>query len=203
MGFGWLLTGYFFTFVVSLYSPLSFAMLAGYPMMIMALWSLAPYHRHFRTVFYLSFLSLPFALYYAIYGLGKMGVSFPAKLFEGALWQSVEWTYFAFSLLFTLMLLWAIMALCGELGLVKLQGNAMRNAMLICLMYVFDMISRLPVSFIQAYQGYIVLPVLLLRLITIFLNIFLIYGCYRHICSEAEEIGRKNKQNRSKREEEK
>ena len=34
MGFGWFLVGYFFVSVVSVYSPLSFAMLVGYPRMI-------------------------------------------------------------------------------------------------------------------------------------------------------------------------
>ena len=74
MGFGLLLIGYFFVAVVSLFSPLSLAMLVGYPLMITALWRLAPYQRNFRTAFFFSFLSLPFAFYYALQALGEWGL---------------------------------------------------------------------------------------------------------------------------------
>ena len=201
MGFGWLLVGYFFASVISLYSPLSFAMLAGYPMMIMGLWMLAPYHRYLHIAFYASFFSLPFAIYYAIYGLGQMGADFPKHWFDGALWQTVEWGYFAFSLFFTVLLLSAIMLLCRELYLIKLQGNAMRNMLLMGVMYLLDFIGRLPISFIQSHRGYIAVPVLFLRLITIFLNIYLIYGCYRYICPEGEQFkGRGKRKNTGKEE---
>ncbi len=193
MGFGWLLAGYFFVSVISLYSPLSIAMLAGYCMMILGLWSLAPYHRYFRTAFYASFFSLPFAFYYAVYGLGQMGVALPKHWFEGTLWQTVEWAYFAFSLLFTALLLLAIMTLCRELCLTKLQGSAMRNMLLMGVMYLFDFIGRLPIGFIEAHRGYIAIPVLLLRLITVFLNVYLIFGCYRYICPEGEQRESKRK----------
>lgn len=186
MGFGWFLTGYFFVSVVSLYSPLSFAMLAGYLLIMLGLWKLAPYYRYFKTVFYATFLSLPFAVYYALYGLGKMGFSSPMWLFEGALWQTVEWLYFAFTLVFTMLWLFGVMGLCRELSLQKQQAGAMRNILLIGVTYLFDMISRLPVSFIASRQMYFLIPVLLMRIITVFLNEFLIYGCYRYICPESE-----------------
>jgi hypothetical protein len=182
VGFGWLLVGYFFVAVVSIYSPLSFAMLLGYPMMIYGLWQLAPYQRYFRVSFFFSLLSLPFALYYACYGLGKMGISMPAV---GAMFATVEWIYFVFTLLFTALWLFAIYSLCRELGHQRSLAGAIRALVFFALAQVLDLAARLPMGTVASY---LVLPAVLLRLITIFLNIYVIYLCYRYICPEGEEF---------------
>ena len=189
MGFGWFLTGYFFVSVISLYSPLSFAMLAGYPMLIFALRQLAPYHRAFKACFYLSFVSLPFALYYGAYGLSQTGL-FSLPIFAGATWQSVEWSYFVFTLVFTALWLYAVAQLSGELGVPRLQGAAMRNLLMFALLCVLDFVARLPIPFIQKYPGYFGIPIVLLRLLLIFLNLYLIYSCYRTIGPEGEDLVR-------------
>ena len=188
MGFGWLMVGYFFTFVISLYSPLSFAMLAGYPMMIVGLGYLAPYHPQLKRTFFISFLSIPFALYYSFYAFSQLGIGASMPIFTGMMWQIAEWAYFIFSVLFMLMLLRAIAALCGELELVRWQINAMRNLLVIGIMYLFDLVARLQLPFMWGLNGYLVLLSLLLRILLIFMNLYLIYGCYRHICPEGEEV---------------
>lgn len=185
MGFGWLLVGYFFVAVVSIYSPLSFAMLAGYPLMIYGLWQLAPYHRYFRVSFFFSFLSLPFAVYYAIYGFGQMGFSVPSV---SALFATVEWIYFVFTVLFVALWLFAIFSLCRELAHARLLTCALRALIFFGLAQIADFAGRLPISFIRNNQGYFALPAVLLRLIVIFLNLYLIYQCYRHICPQGEEF---------------
>ena len=182
MGFGWFLIGYFFVCVVSIYSPLSFAMLAGYPMMIYGLWQLAPYQRYFRVCFFFSFVSLPFALYYACYGLGQMGLAMPAV---GAIFATVEWIYFVFTLLFTALWLFAIYSLCRELCHQRTLAASIRAMIFFALTQVLDLVARLPVG---AAARYFVLPAVLLRLITIFLNMYLIYLCYRYICPQGEEF---------------
>lgn len=185
MGFGWLLVGYFFVAVVSIYSPISFAMLAGYPMMIYALYQLAPYQRYFRVSFFFSFLSLPFAGYYTIYGLGQMGLPMPSV---GAIFATVEWVYFVFTLLFVASWLFAILSLCRELAHARLLGCATRSMIFFAVAQIADFVGRLPVAFIRAHQGYFALPAVLLRLIVIFLNLYLIYQCYRYICPQGEEF---------------
>ena len=191
MGFGWFLIGYFFVSVMSLYSALSFAMLAGYPMMIFALRQLAPYHRYFRVGFYASILSLPFALYFGLFGLGEMGL-LSLSVFKGATFDTVQWVYFVFTLLFTALWLYGIMAFCSELGHLRLQGCALRNLVLFGVTYFFDFIARLPLGFVQRYQGYFAAPVLLMRFIVIYLNLYLIFSCYRAFGPEGEELS-KNK----------
>lgn len=185
MGFGWLLVGYFFVAVMAIYSPLSFAMLAGYPMMVYGLYQLAPYHRYFRVSFFFSLLSLPFAGYYALYGLGQMGFSMPSV---SAIFAGVEWVYFVFSMLFMALLLFAIFSLCRELQHARLLASATRALCFFALAQAVDLTGRLPVSFIMENQGYFALPAVLLRLIVIFLNLYLIYQCYRYICPQGEEF---------------
>ena len=185
MGFGWFLVGYFFVSVVSIYSPISFMMLAGYPMMIFGLLQLAPYQRYFRVAFYFSFVSLPFALYYSVYGLGKMGFSMPAV---DAAFATVEWVYFAFTLLFTALWLFAVFSLCRELGHAKLLAGATRALIFFAAAQIMELVARLPIGFVQANSGYFALPAILLRLVTIFLNIYILYLCYRYVCPQGEEF---------------
>ena len=94
MGFGWLMVGYLFANI-----PLSFAKLLGYPLMIMALWRLAPYHSRFRYAFYSSFASLPFALYFSLSAFSQLGF-LDLTFLNGTVYNVVQWCYFAFSLFF-------------------------------------------------------------------------------------------------------
>ena len=197
MGFGWFLIGYFFVSVMSLYSSLSFAMLAGYPMMIFALRQLAPYHRYFRVGFYVSILSLPFAVYFGLYGLSELGLVSLSAL-GGVLSDTVQWVYFVFTLLFTALWLYGIMDFCREIGHLRLQGCALRNLMLFGITYLFDFIARLPIGFVQRYQGYFAAPVLLMRIIVIYLNLYLIFSCYRAFGPEGEELSKNKRKEEGK-----
>lgn len=185
MGFGWFLTGYFFVSVMALFSPLAFAMLVGYPMMIFGLWRLAPYHKYLRVAFFASFLSLPFAFYYAFYAFSRYGLTVPAFI-GGETLQTVEWVYFVFVLLFSILWVAAVSALCAELGLVRLQGNAWRNLIVLGVTTLVDLVARLPIPFIAAHRGYFAVPVLLLRFIVVFLNEILLFECMRSIRPEGE-----------------
>ncbi|MBQ8357175.1 MAG: hypothetical protein IJX39_05135 [Clostridia bacterium] len=207
MGFGWLLIGYFFANVMSLYSPLSFAMLAGYPMMIMGLYHLAPYHPRFRYTFYASFVSLPLAIYFALYGFSQMGFGY-FPFFTGTFYTVMEWCYFAFSLLFHALFLFAVAGLTRELGLIALEGNAWRNLIFVGTYYLLDGIARMPIPWIMAHQGYFSLSLILLRICFILLNIYLIYKCYRYICPEGEEnmpdkLSQKSKKQKREKEDKK
>ena len=185
MGFGWLLTGYFFVSVVALFSPLAIAMLVGYPMMIFGLFRLAPYHKYLRVAFFASFFSLPFAFYYAFYAFSRYGLAVPA-FFTGKTFETVEWIYFVFVLLFTILWMAAVSALCAELGLVRLRGNAWRNLIVLGVTTLVDLVARLPIPFIETYSGYFAVPVLLLRFIVVFLNGILLFECMRNIRPEGE-----------------
>ena len=190
MGFGWLTIGYFFVATVSmtalsLQSPLAIGILAGYPMMVFGLYLLAHYHRYFRVAFYTSLPTLLLAVYYAFQALAQFGLSVP--LITSAA-STVSWLHFAWHSLLTFLFLLGIADLCRELGLMRHRINAWRNVFLFALTTLLDFISRLPIGFIQTYQGYFLTPALLVRLAVVFLNLHLLFSCFRDICSADEGI---------------
>lgn len=187
MGFGWLLVGYFFSNVMSLYAPLSFAKLVGYPMMVFGLYHLAHYHDRFRYCWYFSFASLPFALYFSFYGLAQLGIGAQWWILGGKFFQITEWCYAAMTLILHVMLLYAIIGLCSELKLVGIQSNAYRNLIMVGLYYVLYLVSVLPFAFIRDHAGFFALPLVLLRIFFLILNMMLIFNCYRYICPEGDE----------------
>ena len=187
MGFGWLLVGYFFSNVMSLYTPLSFAKLIGYPMMVFGLYHLAHYHDRFRYCWYFSFASLPFALYFSFYGLSQLGIGTQWWILGGIFLQAVEWAYAGMTLILHAMLLYAIIGLCAELRLIGIQSNACRNLIMVGLYYALYLFARLPFAFVQENAGFFALPLVLLRISFLILNMMLIFNCYRYICSEGDE----------------
>lgn len=187
MGFGWLLMGYFFVHIMSLYSPLSVAMLVGFPMMIYGLRLLSPYHRYFHFSFYCTILSLPFALYFSAYGLSQLFVSFQElPLLTGGFFDAMEWGYFVFSLGFHALLLLSIAGLTAELQLRSVQSSAWRNLIMVGLYFLIDGFARLPIAWIAENRNLFSLSVILLRLCYVLFNEYLIFQCYRHICPEED-----------------
>ena len=183
MGFGWLLVGYFFANIMSLYSELSFAMLAGYPLMLIGLWRLAPYHKRFYQCFFVTLPALPFALYFSLVATTKFGLLTAAPILQGSVYAVVEGIYFLYSFLLHVLLLLAISGLAAELGLLRHQSAALRNLVLIALYTVVYLIARLLPA---EQQSLFVLPLILLRYLYIFLNLWLLFRCYRHICPEGD-----------------
>lgn len=187
MGFGWLLMGYFFSHIMTLYSPLSFAMLVGYPMMIYGLFQLAHYHDLLKNCFFFSFLSLPFAVYFGFYGLHHIGLLPAFSFLTGTFFSVVEIAYFAFTLLFQCFLLYGISGLTRELQLMRLQGNAWRNFLIVIICYLVDGVARLPIPWMLKNRNIFTLSIVLMRLAYLLLIEWLIFKCYRHICSEDED----------------
>lgn len=187
MGFGLLLTGYFAVNVIALYSPLSVVMLIGYGLMILALFLLAPYHKRFYQCRNLSFLALPFALYYTVYGLTAVHVLPEMALFSSALDTAVDWAYFAYTLLLQLLLLYAVSRLACELEIIKLQAGALRNMIFVAIYHLLYLCAQLPFAFIQNNIGLLSLPIVILRLVCVFCNVWLFYCCYRTILPEGSD----------------
>ena len=53
-------------------------------------------------------------------------------------------------------------------------------------MYLIELASRLPISLITEHRAVLAIPALFMRLVTVFLNMYLLYGCYRYIAPEDE-----------------
>ena len=186
MGYGLLLIGYFMANILPVISFLSVAMPIGYAVMAVALWRLAPYERKFLFGFVAALVTLPVALYYAAYGLVSLG-GVTEGFFAPAVFSAVSWLYFALSLAFTVLLLWAQAAFAKESALFSLQSNAWRNLTFVGMYHLLyltvNVLNALGVPHTSAF----VIPMTMLRYLCVFLNLWLFFRCYRHILPEGSE----------------
>ena len=186
MGYGLLLIGYFMANILPVISFLSFAMPFGYALMAVALWRLAPYERRFLFAFGTALFTMPVAIYYAIYGVLSLfggGTGF----FSPAVFTVIEFIYFALSLAFAVLLLWAQAAFAKESGLFSIQNIAWRNLVFVVIYHllylVVSILNLCGVPHVSAF----VIPMTLLRYLTVFLNLWLFFRCYRYILPEGSE----------------
>ncbi|MBE6554740.1 MAG: hypothetical protein E7663_00705 [Ruminococcaceae bacterium] len=186
MGFGWLMIGYFAVNIMALYQPLSMIMLIGYPMMIAGLFRLAPYEKRFHISRDLSFLTIPFAIYYALFGLSSIGILPPLSFFDGIGADIVEWCYFALTLALHALILWGIAELTRELSLFTFQSAALRNLIFVMIYHLLYLIISLPLS--SAFAPHFAVAVMILRLLCVFLNLWLFFKCHRIIIPEESMI---------------
>jgi len=94
--------------------------------------------------------------------------------------------YTVFTILFTALWLFALFSLSRELSHKKLMGCALRSLIFFGLNSALYLISQLTILFVKSSAPYFAIPVLLLRVISIFLNLYFIYLCYRYIGPQEE-----------------
>ena len=189
MGFGWLIVGYFMVHIMAVNSTFSVAMLLGYPLMIAGLFRLAPYQKRLFYAFCFSFLSLPFAVYFALLGLHNVGLFVGLSIFEGAFFDTVQMLYIIFSFAFHTLVLSGIAALAAELGLYDTQRIALRNLTFMAIYCVLHHIISMPLAFFEKHGALFALSVTLIRFLCAFLNIWLFFRCYRYIEPEGADGG--------------
>ena len=186
MGYGLLLIGYFMANILPVISFLSVAMPIGYAVMAVALWRLAPYERKFLFSFGTALVILPVSLYYAVYGLARL-VGDSTGILSPTVFGVVTWLYFALSLAFTVLLLWAQASFARESGLFTVQSNAWRNLTFVGLYHLL----YLAVSILGAcgvpHTSAFVIPMTMLRYLCVFLNLWLFFRCYRYILPEGSD----------------
>ncbi|MDD7700747.1 MAG: hypothetical protein PT951_04365 [Eubacteriales bacterium] len=189
MGFGWLLIGYLLAALMSLYRPLSVAMLIGWPLIIAGLSKLAHYERFFRYGYFLSFFSLPFALFFAAEGL-SFAEWIPAFRFLEVSYKLFSVCYFLFYFAIHLFLLLGIARLSKTLPLPETELFAWRNFVILAVYQVLYLVLLLPVPLFKNYGGYFALPLTLLRLLSVLLNLWLFYRCFMKILPADRDLTR-------------
>ena len=184
MGFGCLFIGYFFANMMPpAASPLSLAKLIGYPLMIAAFYRLAPYHKRFLYCFFASFATLPFAVYYGMIGLAQFSVIPTYWFLTGTFYTVVEICYIAVSLALHVLMLLAIIGLTEVLKHTTLLTAAWRSFVCACAYFLLRILMLIPC----AMQKYLLAITLLLWLCMLFMNLFLLFKCYRYICAEGDD----------------
>ena len=186
MGYGLLLIGYFLANILPVISFLSVAMPIGYAVMAVALWRLAPYDKRFLYGFSAALVTIPVALYYAVYGIVNLGGD-GTLLFAPSVYAVISWVYFAFSLAFTALVLWAQAAYARESGLSTLQNNAWRNLTFVGIYHLLYLTVSILGAFGAKHTSAFVIPMTMLRYLCVFLNLWLFFQCYRTILPEGSE----------------
>ena len=188
MGFGLLLIGYFIAYVIPVVEQLALAMPLGYVVVLTALTLLAPYAKGFLLTRNVTFAALPVSLYYAVTGTASWGTfTLPAWLTGPALSTAAEWYYFLFVLAFHVCLLRTLATFTGEMGLPALQAAAWRNLLIVVIYLALFLLLSLLLPLFSDYGGLFVLPLTLLRLVFVFLDIYLFFRCYRLILPEGSD----------------
>ena len=186
MGYGLILIGYFMVNILSTISFLSVAMPIGYALMAFALWRLAPYERRFLFAFGTALLAIPVAVYYAVYGVLSLfggGTGF----FSPAVFTVIEFVYFAFSFAFVILLLWAQAAFAKESELFSVQNVAWRNLVFVVIYHLLYLVVNILNLCGVPHMSAFVIPMTMLRYLTVFLNLWLFFRCYRYILPEGSE----------------
>jgi hypothetical protein len=95
----------------------------------------------------------------------------------------VQIVYLAVSLVLHVMILLAVAGLCKELKQIELRGNAYRNLIFVGAYFLLRLLMLLPAPALQRLIG----VTLLIWLCMVFLDLFLLFRCYRYICPEGDE----------------
>jgi len=185
MGFGLLLMGYFLVNVLPVISVFSAAMLMGFPLMLLGLYRLAPYHKFFYFSFLFTFTGLPFGLYYTLFALGDVGAVPALAVLGGAVFTAVEWAYLVWGLSFHVLVLLGVAFLTTELGLFGLQSAAFRNLTFSAIYYLLFLVIKMP--FLAAHAIPFVIPLTILRYLCVFLNLWLFFRSYQVILPEGSD----------------
>ena len=188
MGFGLLVIGYFLTSVMTVYTPFTAAMLIGYPLMALAFYRLAPYWRRFLLPLALCCVGIPFGVYLTLFSFAKIGLVGALPIFGEGVFAVVEWLYFVYLLALHLTVLWSLAAYMQELGLLSLQSTALRNLTFVAIYHFIYLVANLPLAFFREHGTAFALPIVLMRYLCVFLNLWLFFRCYRNILPEGSDI---------------
>ncbi len=181
MGFGFLFVGYLLTLNFAFESLTLFPALC---LMLVGLFSLAPYHRAFREARLWGFVLAAFSSAYFVAEIVRMAGGVGEELFD-LLKDSILLPAITLLLLvFHDRLLRGCEALCEETELPKLQYAAKRNRFLSWLAFSFYLLLSLPLraDWYIGVVGAAFLPVFLFRLAVGCMNAYLIWRCYMWIC---------------------
>ena len=188
MGFGLLLVGYIFAFVVTvgLGNYLFAGMLIGGFLMFLGLCELRKYCPTF------------------LYALIADVILILCSFFETAVWidgifllesgigsdaflRIFDWFEIGINLVFNLTLLYGIADLSRRVEYPQTREKAYRNMVFVGVFNVFQILMLIPGTIFDRDKGFFMTLLLILQVIYAIFNAFLIFKCYAMICPEGEE----------------
>ena len=187
MGFGLLFLGYIATFLMSLNSFGFVFRLTGCAIMLSAFSKLSQYERSFIYVrlscFCMMLASLcesimTLSLDYGVFDLGFTGDTAKNICIS---------VFFSAAVILHFFLYRSIYKLSSDVGVEKIKLNSMRFGAFAVIEIVI-LISALAIWYVSpSIAKYIVMVAMLYPYVIFFLNLLLIYSCYKNICEEGDE----------------
>lgn len=189
MGFGLLLIGYFAVYFMTMNPVGSFIRLAGYCLITYASVKLRKYHRSFSylTVLSVVMLAVSAVLVVAdVSGYLYNGLILDTLLISESQKMVVGYVDQGLSFFFQTAMLYGIRCIARETEIKKISTNAIRNFIFVCFYYFVYLLRFVPFSGIRAVQMELTVIAWVSYFVWIFLNIFLLFSCYSHICDEGD-----------------
>ena len=188
MGFGYLLIGYIFTFVVTIgLGPYLFAgLLIGGFLMYLGLSEL----RRYCPVFLYSLIASVMIILCSFYETAAWIDSyFVLKLGITDIQRVFDWIEFALYLIFNLTMLYGIADLSRRVDFPDTKEKALRNMIFVIVYNAFQLVTFLP--FVKALEdvdrGALMTLLMIANIVYTVVNAFLLFKCYAMICPEGQE----------------
>ena len=186
MGFGLLLFGYAFAFVLSL-SPYPYVLaLIGYAIMLEAFIKLGRYNARFIRCIYLLIPMLLCSAYTAVGEISAMISPENLVIFSAGVKDAVMYIELALVVAFNILLALALRSIAKDVGIEKIQSKSFTLIFAVSVytvtalaLHVF-MDPQSEVGVVFTYASYII------RFIWAVIGIVTLFDCYRTICDEGD-----------------
>lgn len=188
MGFGPLLVGYIFAYVVTvgLGNYLFAGMLIGGFIMFLGLSEL----RKYCPTFLYAIISCVLLILCSFY---ETAVWFDGMLLlesgvgSETMQRIFDWVELAINLIFNISVLYGIADLSRRVEYPETRQKAYRNMVFVGVFNAFQLLMLIPNTVFDTDKGFFMTLLLILQVIYAMFNAFLIFKCYAMICPEGEE----------------
>ena len=179
MGFGILLVGYFFAYLMANISP-AFAFAGAYLMILGAI-KLKDYNTKFSYVIYPSGAIMLIALKDTVLDILSIFGTEPAFFGLPAVETVFNLMQIGAAVLLHLTLYLAVADIASEVGVDKIRVSAWRNLWFFIAYTAICAVRYLPISYGDVFLSYLNLIIRFMQLLWIFFSIFMLFSCFRNI----------------------
>lgn len=195
MGFGWLLCGYFATFMMRWHDYGFIAVMIGCFIMWNATLRLKDYCPAFLLTGACSIALIVLSCYDV---LDLLSTTFPIRIpfVTETVTAVVDGADFVLEMALQFCLLYAVMRLSREVGVAKIYGKIGLYMSLFAVCTALQIAMWIAPTLVNIADGFLFKTLLLFLLMSYLMVSFLLFRCYQYICPEGEENGKERKPSR-------
>lgn len=191
MGFGFLLAGYFFAFLMSNLHP-AFGFAGAY-LIFAAVLKLKKYKKIFLYATLPVLLMMLVSAERSAYELSSFFGADIAFLSDAVLKSVLNYVYILAISVFHVVVLWAVAELAKGTGLEKIRVMSLRNMLFFLAYAVLYIFATLPISLPEPFGNYFRLLLSLMQIFWIILNMILFFRCFQNMHDAEKEFKREEK----------